>query len=127
MAQCDMGYEHDDPAAAAEPVVIPVDTGTNENDVEIARVEAAASVKREQEWTKQEALRLESEIGELRGQVDGMRDVLATLVPPPPEESDEPVVIPVEPPAAPAEPVAPPPETAVKPEASKKAKKGFFG
>jgi hypothetical protein len=125
MATCDMGYDHDEPVAEPEPVVVPVDPGPNENDVKIAEIEAAASIKREEIWTEQQALSLEANTEELRGEIRGMREVLDRLVPPAPEP--EPIVLPVpEPEPAPAEEsVAPPIETAPKKETPRK--RGFFG
>ena len=113
MATCDMGYEHDEPLPATDEPAAPVvvDTGPNENEVEIARIEAAASIEREQIWSDQRGLELEAEMVELRGELRGMREVLDRLAPPEPPEP-EPVVIPapVPEPAADAEPVAAPPE-----------------
>lgn len=115
MATCDMGYDHEEPVPAGEPAEpVVVDTGTNEHDVEIARIEASASVKREEQWTEQRALELEAEVSEMRGELRGMREAMDRLAPPEPEP--EPVVIPApEPLAEPvAEPVAAPPETGKK-------------
>jgi hypothetical protein len=127
MATCDMGFDHQEPAAPepeAEPVVL-VDPGPNENDVEIARIEAEASVAREELWTQQEGLRLESQVDELRGEIRGMREVLDRIAPPEPEP--QPVVVPI-PPAEPpesADPVAGPPPVESGPPKGKK-KSGWF-
>lgn len=123
MATCDMGYEHDDPAAAvAEPEIIPVpvDPGPNDNDVKIAEIEAAASIEREKLWTEQEGMRLDSEVQELRGEVRGMREILDRLAPPDPGPADAPVVI-TEPaaPDPPAEPVPGPPDISPVPKTKK--------
>ena len=100
MATCDMGFEHAEAVPEPEPVVVPVDPGPNENDVRIAEIEAAASIEREQIWTEQQALALEAQNEELRGEIRGMREVLDRLVPPEPPEP-APVEVPV---VAPAEP-----------------------
>lgn len=89
-----MGYEHEEPEPEVIPV--PVDSGPNENDVRIAEIEAAASIKREQIWTEQQALALEAEREELRGEIRGMREVLDRLVPPAPDPDStpaEPVIV----------------------------------
>lgn len=99
MATCDLGYDHADPAP--EPVIVPADPGPNEHDVEIAAIEAEASIKREELYTEQRALELESEVSRLRGELDGIKETLSTMAPPPPPEP-EPVVIPVESVAPPA-------------------------
>ena len=113
MATCDMGYEHDDPAAAEPEVIpVPVDQGPNQNDVKIAEIEAAASIELEKLWTEQEGMRLDSEVQELRGEVRGMREILDRLAPPEPDPPDAPVVITPPPEPEPVtEPVPGPPDT----------------
>ena len=110
-----MGFDHAEPEAVAIPV--PVDAGPNDNDVRIAEIEAAASIKREQIWTEQQMISLEADREELRGELRGMREVLDRLVPPAPDPADipppEPIVI------QPAEPgldeVPPPADSGKKP------------
>jgi hypothetical protein len=109
----------------ADPVIIAADPGPNDNDVRIAEIEAAASIEREQIWTEQESLRLDSEVQELRGELRGIRETLDRLAPPEPEAQPVPVPVPVAEPA-PAEPAAAPPETEPKAERKASAKKGFF-
>lgn len=128
MAQCDLGYEHEGEPIAAEPEAAPVvvENGPNENDVKIAEVEAAARIETEKIWTEQRGLELESEVGELRGELRGIREAMDRLAPPEPEAAPDPVVLPVPEPTP-----APEPEAAAPPEAEpeKKAapvKKGFF-
>ena len=109
MPTCSMGFEH--PGAEPEVVTVPVESGPNENDVRIAEIEAAASIKREQIWTEQQALALEAANEELRGELRGMREVLDRLVPPAPDPADAPAAEPVivTPPAdIPGETPAPP-------------------
>lgn len=110
MATCDMGYDHEETAVIpdAEPVV--VNPGPNENDVKIAEIDAAASIERERIWTEQQELALAAENESLRGELRGIREMMATLMPSEPENADEPVVVQV-PAAGPEEPVAAPPET----------------
>lgn len=103
MAICSLGHEHPD-ESPAEVVPVPVESGPNENDVKIAEIEAAASIKREEIWTEQQALALEADRDELRGEIRGMREVLDRLVPPEPE-APESVVVPV-PDAPPSDPPA---------------------
>ena len=128
MAQCDLGYEHEGEPVPAEPEAEPVvvEPGPNENDVKIAEIEAAAGIEREKIWTEQRGLELESEVGELRGELRGMREALDRLAPPEPEAAPEPVVLPVPEPAPAPEPeAAAPPEGEPKPKAAA-PKKGFF-
>jgi hypothetical protein len=110
MATCDMGYDHEETAVIpdAEPVV--VDPGPNENDVRIAEIQAAAQIESEKIWTEQQELALAAENESLRGELRGIRETLATLMPAEPEPEPEPVVIPV-PAAGPAEDVPGPPPT----------------
>lgn len=110
MATCDMGYDHEETAIIpdAEPVV--VNPGPNENEVKIAEIEAEASIEREKIWTEAQQNELAQQNEALRGELRGIRETLATLMPPEPEIPDEPVVVPV-PAAGPEEPVAAPPET----------------
>ena len=124
MATCSMGFEHADPEPEVIPV--PVESGPNEHAVEIAAIEAEASVKREEIYTEQRALELESEVSRLRGELAGIRDTLVTLAPPPPPEP-EPVVIPVPDPApAPGEAEGSVPDVA-KPSKGKKDNGWFSG
>jgi hypothetical protein len=121
MATCDLGHEHDDIPEPA-PVIIEADPGTNENDVKIAEVEAAARIAADKEWTKQEGLRLESEVEGLRGEIRGMRETLDRLAPPEPEPGPAPEIVPVPVPDPEPEPVPAPPET--KPETGEKKSGG---
>jgi hypothetical protein len=126
MATCDLGYDHEDPAPdpAPDPVTV-ADPGPNENDVQIAEIEAAASIEREKIWTEQQEIALAGENEKLRGEIAGMREILDRLQPPEPADP-EPVVIPV--PAAPADPpetVPAPPETSGNSGGGKKPK-GWF-
>lgn len=111
MATCDMGFEHEETAVIPEPEpVVVADPGPNENDVKIAEIEAEASIERERIWTEQQENELAQQNEALRGELRGIRETLATLMPPEPEPDPEPVVVPV-PDTAAAEPVAAPPET----------------
>jgi hypothetical protein len=119
MAQCDLGFDHEDLAPEPEPVII--EPGTSENDVKIAEVEAEARVETERIYAGERDVELLAEVERLRGQVAGMQTVLETLAPPDPE-------LPPAPDPAPApmivpepEAVAAPPETETKPEGKKKA------
>lgn len=107
MATCDMGFEHEEVIAAEpEPVIMEADPGPNEHDVEIAAIEAEASIEREKIWTEQAGLELQGEVAQLRGELAGMREVLDRLSPPEPEP--EPVVIPIPDPGPVEEPEAVP-------------------
>jgi len=111
MPTCDMGYAHD-LEAAAEPVEVPVpvETGPNEHDVEIAAIEAEASVTREEIRAGVDVAEQETRIGALEGELRGVRETLDRLAPPAPEPEAEPVVTVVPDPPAPVEtgPAAPP-------------------
>lgn len=126
MAVCDLGYDHSEPASDPEPApaAVVVEPGPNENDVAIAEIEAAASIERERIWTEQQALALEADREELRGELRGMREVLDRLAPPAPDPAPAPAAVPV--PAAVREPEAvdAPPETA--PARAKKSGGGFW-
>lgn len=111
MATCDMGYDHEETAVIPDPEPVVVNPGPNENDVKIAEIEAEASIERERIWTEQQENELAQQNESLRGELRGIRETLATLIPPAPEIPDEPVVVPV-PAAGPEEPVGAPPETA---------------
>lgn len=118
------GIEHESPQPEAIPVPVPVEAGPNENDVKIAEIEAAASIKREELWTEQEKMDLVAQVEALRGENRGMKEILDRLVPPVPEVP-EPVVIDV--PPAPAEPEdGAVPDAPKPPPAKAPAKKGFF-
>lgn len=93
--KCDLGYDHGELVAEPEPAPVVVDPGPNENDVEIARIEAAASIKREEIWTEQQLLALEADREELRGELRGMREVLDRLAPPAPDPASAPPPAPV--------------------------------
>jgi hypothetical protein len=122
MATCDMGFDHQEAAVIPEhePVVV-VDDGPNENDVRIAEIEAETSIEREKLYTEQQALDLVAENERLRGENQGMREVLDRVAPPPPDPGQEPVVVPVpEPAPAPAPEAVPgPPETVPSPVSKK--------
>lgn len=123
MPTCDMGFEHGEPEPP-EVIPVPVDSGPNENDVRIAEIEASASIAREKIWTDQQALSLEADREELRGELRGMREVLDRLVPPAPGPADvtQPVIV------APPAPAAPPEETPAPADVEKpKAKKSGGG
>jgi hypothetical protein len=112
MATCDMGYEHERDQGAAEPEIIPVpvSAGPNEHDVQIAHIEADASIAREQIWTEAQALELQSDRDRLAGELKGMREVLDRIAPPAPDPEElppAPVVI-AEPDAGPPEETPPP-------------------
>jgi hypothetical protein len=126
MATCDLGYEHEDAVAEPEAVVIEADPGPNENDVKIAEIEAEARVETERIYAEEHDQDLAGEVERLRGEVDGMRTVLATLAPPEPAEP-EPVVVPVpEPEPVTEEAAAAPPETDEAKPRKAPAKHGFF-
>jgi hypothetical protein len=125
MQMCDTCGQAIPEPALPEPVVIAPDTGPNENDVKIAEIEAAASVEREKIWTEQQALALEADREELRGELRGMREVLDRLVPPVPE-TPEVVPVPIPAPAPETEAVPAPEPTEPKQPVSKQ-RKGFFG
>ena len=130
MATCDMGYEHDEPVPAeapAEPVV--VESGTSDNDVRIAEIEAQASVEREKIWTDAQEAALAAENESLRGELRGIREVLDRLVPPETEAETEPAVVPIQVnDDAPAEDGPPPPAETTAPAAPKEKKsKGWWG
>ena len=91
MPTCDLGFEHE--PAVPDVIPVPVNSGPNEYDVQIAEIEAAASIKREEIWTEQQALSLEADREELRGELRGMREVLDRLVPPAPEAEAAPVIV----------------------------------
>lgn len=94
MATCSMGFEHADPEPAV--IEVPVDTGTNENDVAIAEIEAAASVQREKIYKQQRDLELVAEVERQAGEIAGMREILDRLAPPAPdpaEASPAPVIV----------------------------------
>lgn len=115
MATCDMGYEHNDaaPAPADEPAPVIVDPGPNEHDVEIAQIEAAASVEREKIYALEADQDLVAENERLRGKIAGMEEILARLQPP---ESAPPAPVEIPMPApAPAPDAAPPPPEGDKP------------
>jgi hypothetical protein len=103
MAQCDLGFEHEGDMPAAEPVV--VDTGPNENSVAIAKIEAAASVKREEAYTEAERVRADAELAALRAENETLRQAQTPAVvviepdpPTDPEPDVEPEPDPTEPP-----------------------------
>jgi hypothetical protein len=110
MATCDMGFDHEEAAVIPDPEPVVVDPGPNENDVKIAEIEAEASIERERIWTEQQENELAQQNEALRGELRGIRETLATLMPSEPETPDEPVVVPV-PAAGPDELVGAPPET----------------
>lgn len=112
MATCDMGYEHTDPAPVvdASPAPVVVDQGPNEHDVEIAQIEAAASVEREKIYAQEADQELVAENERLRGKIAGMEEILARLAPPEPDPAPEPVVVPMPDPEPAPEDVPPPPE-----------------
>jgi hypothetical protein len=95
MALCpECGLDHH--PADHEPVV--VDAGPNDNSVEIAKIEAAASLKRERLFAEQEKLRIESELATLRAENEALRNPVAsevTVVTPETEPEPEPVIEPV--------------------------------
>lgn len=126
MAVCDLGYDHPEPVIEADddPAPVVVNPGPNENDVAIAQIEAAASIEREKIWTEQQALALEADREELRGELRGMREVLDRLAPPAPEAAAPPAVpvpVPVQPEP---EETAAVPETGTRP--PKKDSGGFW-
>lgn len=112
MATCDMGYEHSEGQAVADPEPAPVvvDQGPNEHDVEIAEIEANASIERERIWTEQQELALQAENESLRGELRGIREILDRLQPPEPDPPSEPVVVPMPEPEPVIEDAPPPPE-----------------
>ena len=83
MSTCSMGYEHADPEP--EAIVVPVDEGTNENDVAIAEIEAAASIQREKIYTKERDAELVLEVERQAGEIAGMREILDRIAPPAPD------------------------------------------
>jgi hypothetical protein len=124
MAICDMGYEHEDPAPTDRPEPIIIEPGPNENDVKIAEIQAERDIATQKLWTEQRATELEGEVQRLRGELEGMREVLDRLALPEPAEpaesaEPEPVMIPVPAPAAPPEEEVPPPPEDKKPKARK--------
>lgn len=123
MATCDLGYEHEDavPEPAPEPVV--VESGPNENDVKIAEIEAEASIEREKIWTEQQEAALAAENESLRGELRGIRETLAMLVPPEPEPEPEPVPVPIPEPEPMPEPTPAPPPVE---KSEKKKSSGWF-
>jgi hypothetical protein len=126
MANCDLGFEHDDvPVTEPEPDPVIVEPGPNENDVKIAEIEAGASIEREKIYTEQRGLELEGEVQRLRGEIEGMRTVLETIARPEPEPEPEPVVIPV--PDAGPPPDGPPPPPDNPPASGSKKKDGYWG
>lgn len=110
MATCDMGFEHEDIVTEPEPEPVIVEPGPNENDVKIAEIEAEASIEREKIWTDAQENALAAENESLRGELRGIRETLATLMPEP-EPEPEPVPVPVPVPEPDPESVAAPPET----------------
>jgi hypothetical protein len=77
MAICEScGLDHH--PAPAEPVVI--DNGPNENSVAIAKIEAAAGIKREALYTEQERLRIEAEVAALRAENEALRNPVASTI-----------------------------------------------
>ncbi|HEY1622130.1 MAG TPA: hypothetical protein VGG25_31220 [Streptosporangiaceae bacterium] len=120
MAVCSLGHEHPD-ESPAEIIPVPVEQGPNENDVKIAEIEAEASIKREEMYTAQEALRLESRVDELQGKVDGMREVLETVAPSEPPAPPAVIPAPVPLPELAADPTPPPPELESKSKSKKAA------
>jgi hypothetical protein len=99
MAQCDLGFEHEGDMPAAEPVV--VDTGPNENSVQIAKIEAAASVKREEAYAESERVRADAELVALRAENELLRQgqtpaVVVVETDDEPETDPEPVIEPDE-------------------------------
>ena len=120
--ECGLAHEDATPVAEPEPVV--VETGPNENDVEIAAIEAETAVKVAKIEADAVDDDLRAEVENLRGEMRGMREMLERLAPPEPEP--EPVVVPV-PEPAPAEPeVAAPPEADNKPAKTPERRRGFF-
>ena len=108
MALCEKcGLDHH---PAPEPEVI-VDAGPNENSVEIAKIEAKASLAREQLYTEQERGRLDSEIAALRAENDALRNPVASTITveteaePEPEAEPEVVLAEEEPPETSGSPV----------------------
>lgn len=93
MPTCDLGFDHQDPEPEIIPV--PVDSGPNENDVRIAEIEAAASIKREQLYNQGRDAELILEVERQRGEIDGMREILDRLAPPAPDPQDTPPPPPV--------------------------------
>lgn len=93
MPTCDQGFEHGIPEPEIIPV--PIDPGPNENDVRIAEIEAAASIKREQLYNQGRDAELILEVERQRGELDGMREILNRLVPPAPDPEDAPIPEPV--------------------------------
>ena len=124
MATCSMGFEHADPEPEVIPV--PVDSGTSENDVRIAEVQAGTDVALAEIRADERVVEMAAELERMRGELAGMKTVLETLAPPPPPEP-EPVVIPVPDPApAPGDAEGSVPDVA-KPPKSKKDSGWFSG
>lgn len=127
MTTCDMGYQHEGPAAPAapEPEVILTTPPTNEHDVAIAEARAAANVAETKAYADARDPEAQAEIARLQGELDGMRATLAALQPPEPvsepKPAPEPAVTVVE---APGEPE--PPENPTPPEPKKPKKAGFW-
>lgn len=118
------GMAHDEPVTEVpEPVV--VESGPNENDVKIAEVEAAASVERERIYAEQRDTELAAEVERLRGEVNGMREVLDRLSPAEPDPAPEPVIVDMPAPEPEAEDVPAPAETSAP--ATPKKRGGYWG
>lgn len=121
----DCGLAHDEPIIEAPAEQIITEPPTSDNDVKIAKIEAEASVEREKIWTEQRGLDLEHEVGELRGELRGMREVLDRVAPEPGPEP-EPVPVVVEPPAPGPEPEVPLPPPAPGPGPEAKKQRGWW-
>lgn len=128
MSTCSMGFEHADPEPEVIPV--PVDNGTNENDVAIAELQAEASIQREKIYSKERDAELVLEVERQAGEIAGMREILDRIAPPavgpadPADVAPAPVI--VEPPAA----AEIPEEVAAPADVEKKAPKndgGYWG
>jgi hypothetical protein len=116
MALCpDCGLDHH-----PEPEPVVVDTGPNENSVEIAKIEADARIKAEKIYTEQERMRFDAEIVALRAENEALRNPVASTVTIETEnetESEpEPVITEIEPePEPPESPVTHEPKVSKKP------------
>jgi hypothetical protein len=124
MATCDMGFEHED-AVPAEPEVIPVpvDAGTGEADVEIAKIDAKRDVEVEKIRAGVVEDDLRAEVESLRGELRGVRETLDRIAPEPEPEPELPAPAPVVIDQAPE--VPPPPADEPKHREAKR-KTGFF-
>jgi hypothetical protein len=125
MSTCSMGFEHESPEP--EVTTVTVDSGTNENDVAIAEINAAAEIKREKIYAEQRDMELVAEVERQAGEIAGMRAILDRIAPPEPDPADvvpsAPVVV------APAAAVSDsgPEEVAAPPDVEKKAPKKSGG